>query len=97
MAFLLWAIMGGFLLHILMCNFLTILIKPNYEKPVDTAEDILERGLNVIGIPWTTALMKDMKNDPSKVVRDLAEVYVVPEVNFSRKLTASFIILKGLG
>ena len=80
MVFLLWAVMGTFLFHILECNFLTILIKPNYEKPVDTAEDIIERGLNIIGIPWTTALIVDMKKSPSKIIRDLAEVYVVPEV-----------------
>ena len=39
LAFLVWAVMGTLLSHILECNFLTILIKPNYEKPVDTAQD----------------------------------------------------------
>ena len=87
MTLLLWCVCGGFLLHILECNYLNILLKPNYEKSVDTAEDILARGLNVIGIPWTTALVVDMKKSPSKVIRDLAEVYVVPEVNFLSSLS----------
>ena len=83
--------MGSFLFHILECNFLTILIKPNYEKPVDTAEDIIERGLNIIGIPWTTALIVDMKKSPSKIIRDLAEVYVVPEVKVLLKQSKLFL------
>ena len=91
MVFLLWAVMGTFLFHILECNFLTILIKPNYEKPVDTAEDIIERGLNIIGIPWTTALIVDMKKSPSKIIRDLAEVYVVPEVKVPLKQSKLFL------
>ena len=85
MAFLLWVVMGTFLLHILECNFLTILIKPVYEKPVDTAEDIIERVLSIIGISWT--MVVDMKKSPSKIIRDLAEVYVVPEVNFRLEVT----------
>ena len=43
MTFLLWSVAGGFLLHILECNYLTVLVKPTYEKPVDSAEDIIER------------------------------------------------------
>ena len=29
-------------------NYLSILLVPTYEKPVDTAEDILERGFSII-------------------------------------------------
>ena len=50
-------------------------------KLVSVADQGGELGhLVVIGIPWTTALIVDMKKSPSKVIRDLAEVYVVPEV-----------------
>ena len=33
-------------------NYLTMLLKPNYEKPIDSAEDVLERGLTVIYGPY---------------------------------------------
>ena len=42
MVLLMWCVWGGFLLHILECNYLTVLVKPVYEKPIDTAEDIIE-------------------------------------------------------
>ena len=32
-------------------NFLTILLKPNYEKFVDTAKDVLDMGLTVVVYP----------------------------------------------
>ena len=42
---LIWAVFGGFLYHILLSNYLTVLIKPSYEAPVDTAQDVWDRGL----------------------------------------------------
>ena len=40
MVFLIWCVFGGFLLHILECNYLTVLVKPNYERCVHTAFNI---------------------------------------------------------
>ena len=34
-------------------NYLTMLLKPTYGKPVDSKQDILDRGLNVIQ-EWCT-------------------------------------------
>ena len=45
MLYLVWAIFGGFMLHILLCNFLSVLLKPSYEKPVDTAKDLIKRDI----------------------------------------------------
>ena len=85
MVFLLWAVMGTFLCHILKCNFLTMLIKPNYEKPVDTAEDILDRGLSVIKFPGAEATVEALKNSPLPLTRGLAEMSIVPKVSQSVK------------
>ena len=52
MVLLLWCVCGGLLLHMLEANYLTMLLKPNYEKPIDSAEDVLERGLTVIYGPY---------------------------------------------
>ena len=40
-----WAVFGGFLLHILLCNYLTVLLKPRYEEPVNSAHDLIERNI----------------------------------------------------
>ena len=60
-------------------NFLTILLKPSYEKPIDTAEDVMNRGLSVIYSPGTQAFVEIMKNSPSNITRTLAERTIVCE------------------
>ena len=82
MVLLLWCVCGGFLLHMLECNYLTILLKPNYEKAIDTAQDVLDRGLTVIGTPGTESGVEILKNSPSAVNRALAKRTVVPKVIF---------------
>ena len=80
MLFLLWCVCGGLLLHFLECNFLTILLKPKYEKPVDTAQDILDSGLTMIDVPGTEAKVEVNKKSSSKVTRDLSAITTVPQV-----------------
>ena len=63
-------------------NYFTMLMKPTYEKPVDSPADIIERGLKVIYPPGGESLVEIMKNSPSAVYRDLAELTVVPKVIF---------------
>ena len=82
MVLLLWCVCGGLLAHMLEANFLTILLKPVYEKPVDTALDILDRGLTVISYPGAEALVERLKNSPFYVTRTLAERTIVPWVIF---------------
>ena len=43
--YLVWAVFGGFLLHILLCNYLTVLLKPRLEEPVNSARDLIERDI----------------------------------------------------
>ena len=43
--FTIWAVFGGFILHFLLCNWLTVLLTPSYEEPVDTAEDLIKRDI----------------------------------------------------
>ena len=54
MVYLVWAVFGGFLLHILLCNYLTVLLKPRHEDPVDFTTDIIKRNITPYGYPdWT--------------------------------------------
>ena len=82
MIFLLWCLFGGLLLHFFECNILDILLKTNYEKPVDTAQDVLDRGLTVIYPPGYESAVEIFKNSPSAVTRALAKRTVVPKVKF---------------
>ena len=63
-------------------NYLTILLKPNYEKAIDTAVDIRDRNLPVISMPFLESTLNDLKNSPAKIDRDLAERTIVPNVIF---------------
>ena len=80
MVLLMWCVLGGFLLHILECNYLTVLVKPVYEKPIDTAEDIIDRGITIIMCPVVESMVKIFKKSPSPLTRALAEKTYVPEV-----------------
>ena len=99
MVLLLWCVFGGFLLHMFECNYFTMLMKPTYEKPVDTAQDVLDRGLTVIYIPGSESLVEILKNSPSAVIRALAKMTVVAKVIFViLKISVLIkIFLKGLG
>ena len=80
MLFLLWCVCGGFLQHFYDSSFLDILLKKYYEDPVDTAQDVLDRGLTVIYIPGSESSVEVLKNSPSYVTRTLAERTVVSKV-----------------
>ena len=63
-------------------NYFTMLMKPTYEKPVDSPADIIERGLKVIFSPGTESNVQIFKNSPSAVTRALAKQTFVPKVIF---------------
>ena len=44
-----WATFGGLLIHFYLSNFRTMLLMPQYAKPVDSAQDILDRGISRVG------------------------------------------------
>ena len=80
MILLIWCVWGGFLLHILECNYLTVLIKPVYETPIDTAEDIIERGVKRIDIPGKESMVETLKKSSSPLTRAIAENTYVSKV-----------------
>ena len=40
-ACLVWVVWGGFILHMLLSNYLAVLMKPVYDKPIGTIDDVL--------------------------------------------------------
>ena len=61
-------------------NYLSILLKPNYEKAVDTAQDILDRNLSVFASYGSESMLDIDKNSPSEIIRQLAERTTVAKV-----------------
>ena len=57
-----------------------MLVKPVYEKPVDTAEDIIERGLTIILDPYAGSVVETEKKSPFESVRQMAELSYVSTV-----------------
>ena len=49
--FTIWAVFGGFILHFLLSNYLTVLLRPSFEKPVETAADIISRDITPFYFP----------------------------------------------
>ena len=45
LVFTIWAVFGGFILHFLLSNYLTVLLRPSYEEPVETVADLVERDI----------------------------------------------------
>ena len=82
MTFLLWCVCGGLLLHMFESNYFTMLVKPVYEKPIDTAQDVLDRGLTVVNGVGLESILEIKKNHHSYIIRQLAERTIVAKVIF---------------
>ena len=63
-------------------NYLTILLKPEYEKAVDTVQEILDRGMTVITTPGSESMVDLLKLSPYNSSRELAARTKVPKVIF---------------
>ena len=57
-----------------------MLLKPVYEKPVDTPEDIIERNLTIIKVPTASALVEAAKKSQYDLTRKMAELSYIPTV-----------------
>ena len=62
--------------------YFTMLMTPTYERPIDTAEDVIYSGLAVLSSPGTESIVETQKNSPYVVTRSLAELTVVAKVIF---------------
>ena len=80
MVFLIWCVFGGFLLHILECNYLTVLIRPNYERFVDTVSDIIEMNPTTLWPPGSEGLVQSFRDSPSSLSKQLADRAYVAKV-----------------
>ena len=64
MGALVWGIGGGLLLYFLTCNFLTLLVKPSWDKPIRTISDLLERDMGLLMWPNSEHYIHRLRNSP---------------------------------
>ena len=72
-----WTVFGGFILHFLLCNYLEVLLKPSYEKPVEGAAEIIKRGITPVLLPNQRIYVQLFSNSPDPVYQKLAERFYV--------------------
>ena len=69
---LIWSTFGGIILYAFHSNFLSMLVSPSMEKPLDTAEDILAKRLIPI-VKGDSHWKNIMQNSPNKATQQLGE------------------------
>ena len=75
--FLLWAVFGGFILHFLLSSYLTVLLRPSYESPVDTAADLIERDIIPFFQPGTEIWISFFANSPDPNHQEISQRLVI--------------------
>ena len=61
-------------------NYLSMLLKPNFEKPVDSPQDIIDRRLTVILMPSGGSNLEMMKNSPYPIIKALTNLTEISKV-----------------
>lgn len=67
MVYLAWVVAALFLVQFYSCNLRANLISPSFEKPIDTMEDILERGTTLY-VPSYYRLSRQVVQPPLFII-----------------------------
>ena len=65
------------MLHIIMSNYLTVLLKPSYEKPVESVDDVIDRGLIPFYIPGGGIFKQMLADSEDPRYQYLSEIVVI--------------------
>ena len=77
LVFTIWAVFGGFILHFLLSNYLTVLLRPSYEEPVETAADLIKRNITPILYPGGETYIQLFSASPDPVYQEISRRFVV--------------------
>ena len=75
---LIWGLFGGLILHFFLANFLTVLLLPQYEDPIDSAEDIVDRGMIPFTEPGAVIYTDLLLQSPNPLYQYLGTIVVHP-------------------
>ena len=65
--------------HILLCNLLTTILRPNFEEPLDTAEQLVEKNITIYMTPGTEIWKQFLLQSSIPEYRILGETFIVPD------------------
>ena len=68
---------GGFILHFLLSSYLTVLLKPSYEKPIDTAADIIKRDITPFLFPGAEIYTQLFAASPDPDYQEISQRLVI--------------------
>ena len=77
LVYTIWAVFGGFILHFLLSNYLTVLLRPNYKEPVDTAAELVNRNITLILQPNQNIYRQIFANSPDPIYQELSRTLKV--------------------
>ena len=78
LVYIIWAVFGGFLMHIILSNYLTVLLKPEFETPVDTTKDLVSRNIIPYYIPGGHIWKQFFADSPDPLYQIIAEKLIIP-------------------
>ena len=65
--------------HILLCNLLTTILRPNFEEPLDTAKQLVEKNISLYGIPATEIWKQFLLESPIPDYNKLGETMIIAD------------------
>ena len=68
---------GGFILHFLLSNYLTVLLRPSYEESVETAADLIKRDITPFFGPGGEFYKQLFAASPDPVYQELSRRLIV--------------------
>ncbi len=69
--------LGGFILHFLLSNYLTVLLTPSYEEPVETAKDLIKRNITPILWPTGAIYVQLFAASPDPIYQEISRRLVI--------------------
>ena len=65
--------------HILLCNVLTTILRPNFEEPIDTAKQMVEKNITIVATPGNDIWKKFLLNSAVPAYQTLGENLIVAD------------------
>ena len=96
LVFTIWAVFGGLILHFLLCNYLTVLLRPSYEAPVETAEDLIKRDITPFLYPGGEIWIQFFAASPDPNYQEISRRFVIAKTYDEYNNMATKVISTGM-
>ena len=96
LVYTIWAVFGGFILHFLLCNYLTVLLTPSYEEPVETAADLIKRDITPFMEPGNEIYEQLFAASPDPIYQEISRRLVIAKDYYEYEDLVQKVISTGL-